>query len=119
MASELFWKLFQWEKGRQNTGYRKMLLGFGFWPCPFDAYLLRFTEGDEIPPHKDSVDSGKHYRLNIILNDAIEGGEFICKNTIFENPWVKFFRSDIATHAVTKIEKGERWVLSIGWKEPE
>ncbi|MCF6436249.1 2OG-Fe(II) oxygenase, partial [Pseudoalteromonas sp. MMG021] len=42
-------KLFRWERGRQNTGYDKMLLCGASWPIKFDTYLLKFPEGSEIP----------------------------------------------------------------------
>ncbi len=92
-----------------------MLLGFGLWPRPFDIYILRFTEGQEIPPHVDPVQNGAHYRLNIILKAATIGGEFICTTAIYENSRIKYFRPDISEHAVTTIIKGSRYVLSFGW----
>jgi len=110
-----FSKLFRWEKGRQNTGYDKMLVGGGYWPNSFDLYLLRFEEGQEIPPHIDKVDGGAHYRLNIVLKTAKEGGEFLCKDPIYETKRIKYFRSDISEHAVSKVKKGTRYVFSIGW----
>ena len=112
---EFFSKLFRWQKGRQNTGYDKMLVGGGLWPYPFDVYILRFREGQEIPPHVDKVDRSEHYRLNIILKASESGGEFICRSPIFENRRIKYFRSDIAEHAVSRVLKGSRYVLSIGW----
>ncbi|MGI9282470.1 MAG: 2OG-Fe(II) oxygenase [Endozoicomonas sp.] len=112
---EFLSKVFRWQKGRQNTGYDKMLLGGGLWPVPFDLYLLRFLEGHEIPPHVDQVESGEHYRLNIILKSPESGGEFICREPIYESRLIKFFRSDLSEHSVNKILKGRRYVLSIGW----
>jgi hypothetical protein len=111
----LFRKLLRWEGGRQNAGYEKMLLCFAYWPIKFDMYLLRFKVGSEIPPHIDPVTSGKHYRLNIVLKSAIEGGEFICKNPIYETRRIKLFRPDVSEHRVTRIAKGTRYLLSIGW----
>jgi hypothetical protein len=108
-------KLFRWEKGRQKTGYDKMLIGCGRWPNPFDIYILRFREGQEIPPHVDQVKSGAHYRLNIILKSAKRGGEFICRDAIYESTRIKYFRSDISEHAVSRVVMGSRYVLSIGW----
>lgn len=108
-------RVFRWQKGRQNTGYDKMLLGGGAWPNPFDIYLLRFREGDEIPPHVDQVKSGAHYRLNLILKRSESGGEFCCRDPIFESARVKYFRSDLSEHSVSRVVKGNRYVLSIGW----
>ena len=90
--------VFRWQRGRRGTGYDKMLLLTAPWPIAFDAYLLRYPEGSEIPPHQDPVSSGRHYRLNLI----------------------KLFRSDLSQHSVTRVIGGSRYVLSIGWvlKEP-
>ena len=55
-----------------------MLLCGATWPIKFDTYLLKSPEGSEVKPHKDKVLSGKHYRLNLILKRAEQGGEFIC-----------------------------------------
>ena len=41
----------RWQRGRQGTGYDKMLLLTGRWPLPFDSYLIRYPEGSAIPPH--------------------------------------------------------------------
>ena len=107
--------LFRWQKGRQLSGYDKMLLAGAYWPIKFDMYLLRFPEGSEIHTHKDEVTSGKHYRLNIVVKQSKAGGDFVCENPIYENSRVKYFRPDISCHSVTKIERGTRYVLSIGW----
>ncbi|MFQ3251552.1 MAG: hypothetical protein ACI9O6_003402 [Glaciecola sp.] len=108
-------KLFRWERGRQKSGYDKMLLCGAMWPIKFDTYLLKFAEGSEIKAHTDKVASGKHYRLNIVIKNADVGGEFICANPIFETKRIKLFRPDISEHQVSKIVKGNRYLLSIGW----
>ena len=105
-------KMFRWDNGRQKTGYEKMLLLTAKWPIPFDMYLLRFRQGQEIPPHVDDVE---HHRINIILRNAELGGEFVCKDPIYESKWVKYFRPDLSEHSVTKISKGNRYVFSLGW----
>ena len=107
--------LFRWQRGRQQSGYDKMLLCGARWPIKFDTYLLKFPLGSEIKPHIDKVDSGKHYRLNIIIKNAHAGGEFICQDTIFQSKRIKLFRPDLTLHAVSKVEKGTRYLLSIGW----
>ena len=108
-------RLFRWERGRQKTRYHKMLLCGATWPIKFDTYLLRFPEGSEIKPHTDKVTSGRHYRLNIVIKNADIGGDFICSNAIFESARIKLFRPDISEHQVSKILKGNRYLLSIGW----
>jgi len=64
----------RWEKGRQNTGYDKLLLAVNPFLIPFDCYLLRFPDGTAIPPHRDAVTAGRHYRLNIIVKRSPAGG---------------------------------------------
>lgn len=108
-------KLFRWEKGRQLSGYDKMFLLGSKWLLMFDVYLLRFKEGSEIKAHMDKVEKGKHYRLNIVLKQAKEGGEFVCKSPIYESYRIKFFRPDACEHSVTKVIRGNRYLLSIGW----
>jgi hypothetical protein len=107
-------KLFRWEKGRQKTGYQKMLLAAGVWPFKFDVYLLKFPEGCEVPPHTDNVQSGRHYRLNLVLKQAKTGGEFICADPIYCSPRIKFFRPDLCEHSVSKVLSGNRYLLSFG-----
>lgn len=107
--------LFRWRSGRQDTGYEKMLLLINPFLIPFDLYLLRFREGAEIPSHTDPVREKRHFRLNIIIRQARRGGEFICSDPIFETHRIKLFRPDISPHSVTRIKKGSRYVLSLGW----
>ena len=107
--------LFRWRTGRQNPGYRKMLLLANPFLIPFDIYLLKFETNSEIQPHKDTVDSGRHYRLNLILWSAKQGGDFECERTIYEGRFLKVFRPDLYDHSVTRITSGTRYVLSIGW----
>ncbi len=107
--------LFRWRGGRQNTGYEKMLLLANPFVLPFDCYLLRYKQGSEIPVHTDPVDSKRHFRLNIVLKEAVRGGEFVCSNPIRETRRIKYFRPDQSAHSVTRVEEGTRYVLSIGW----
>lgn len=106
---------FRWRRGRQGTGYDKMLLLTARWPVPFDSYLLRFPEGTEIPPHTDPVEAGRHYRLNLVLRMPGSGGQFVCQNPIYASRRIKFFRPDQSEHSVTKVLGGSRYVLSVGW----
>lgn len=103
--------MFKWEQGRQNTNYWKLKI-ISWWF--FDLYLLMYPEGSFIPPHQDPVEGKKHYRLNIELMKAKEGGEFICRGGY---QWGRFilFRPDLYEHAVTRITKGKRYLLSLGW----
>ena len=111
----MFNTLFRWQKGRQKSGYEKMLLARAWWPLKFDVYLLKFPQGCEVPKHTDKVTAGRHYRLNIILKQARCGGQFVCKTPIYSSKRIKLFRPDISEHAVTKVTLGNRYLLSIGW----
>ncbi|MDK1285810.1 2OG-Fe(II) oxygenase [Pseudoalteromonas umbrosa] len=108
-------QLFKWQVGRQKSGYHKMLLLGAHWPVKFDVYLLKFPEGCEVPEHVDEVSSGRHFRLNIVLKKASKGGAFLCQSPLFESDRIKLFRPDRCVHSVSRVEKGERLLLSIGW----
>jgi hypothetical protein len=106
---------FRWQKGRQGTGYDKMLLLTAPWPVPFDSYLLRYPEGSEVPSHTDPVATGRHYRLNVILKAPRSGGDFACSAPIYESRRIKLFRPDKCSHSVSRVVGGSRYVLSVGW----
>lgn len=106
---------FRWQRGRQGSGYDKMLLLTAPWPLPFDSYLIRYPEGSSIPPHTDPVQRGRHYRLNVILKSPQAGGEFVCDKPLFATERIKLFRPDQCEHSVTEVKGGSRYVLSIGW----
>lgn len=101
-----------WKTGRQNTGYKKILL-FQLFNM-IDCYLLYYTEGDYIPEHIDEVNNKKHYRGNLVLLAPKLGGIFWCDKSIIDLPRLKLFRPDLYKHGLTKIEKGYRLVLSFG-----
>lgn len=108
--------MFTWEKGRQNTGYEKLKI---FQFLNMDCYLLRYKEGDHIPWHTDPVPNRKHYRFNVTLKNAIEGGELLLKppgRFCILEPHTRFvlFRSDIVEHCVSVIKRGTRVVLTFG-----
>ena len=100
-----------WERGRQASGYDKLLL---VEARRFDAYLLRFPTRSCVPRHRDPVAGAGHLRLNLILVPAQRGGEFECDGAIVDRPRIKLFRSDRCAHAVTRVEAGTRWVLLAG-----
>lgn len=109
-------KWLNWESGRQNSGYKKMLLLVNHFWIPFDFYFLKFEEGSCIPEHTDPVKLGyKHYRLNIIVKKSKSGGEFISEKNILNFSRIKFFRPDLYKHSVTTVVGGSRYVLSFGF----
>lgn len=111
-----------WQLGRQNTGYKKLKI---FQFLNMDCYILKYEEGDHIPFHTDPVPNRKHWRLNIILKRAQEGGEllFRCAPQLgldynncctIEKDRIVLFRSDLVSHAVSEVKKGTRYVLTFG-----
>jgi hypothetical protein len=110
-------KLFNWQLGRQGSGYEVLTLLYSKL-LKADCYILRYPEKASIPAHTDPVDpEHKHYRLNIQLWPAQEGGELICAHSLFRVGPINFFRPDESIHAVTEVKKGTRYVLSIGWRK--
>lgn len=102
----------KWKPGRQGTGYYVWkILSFPH----FDMYLLKYPESAHIPPHRDDVIGKKHYRVNLILWNADDGGEFKCEKVIFRAGPLTIFRPDLYIHEVSEIRKGIRYVLSIGF----
>lgn len=76
-------------------------------------YLVRYSAGHAIAPHVDMVSEGRLYKLNWILVKAGAGGEFFCERNIFSLfGRVILFRPDLYQHRVSRIERGERWLLS-------
>lgn len=107
-------KLFQWEPGRQQSGYKKFTLIYSVF-LKLDCYLIHYPEESYIPPHVDSAPNGKMYRLNIELRRAEQGGIFQCTENIFSLfGRIFLFRPDIEMHSVSKIQKGSRLIFSIG-----
>lgn len=106
--------IFTWQKGRQESGYEKMTL-LRSKLFKFDVYILKYPEASVIKAHFDEVDKVfEHHRLNIVLKSAKKGGVFIYENIIQKGRF-HYFRPDIMKHEVSRIEKGTRYVLSIGW----
>ena len=108
-------KASRWQRGRQGSGYDKMLLFTARWPIAFDSYLIRYPVGARIPPHVDPVDGRNHYRLNLIVKRSRGGGEFVCSDPILSTPRIKLFRPDRSEHSVTEVTGSSRYVLSLGW----
>ncbi|BAW19100.1 hypothetical protein [Ralstonia phage RP31] len=109
-------KLWHWQDGRQGTGYRIFTM-LNSQLLNMDCHLIRYGVGSSIPPHVDPVIEGYgHFRLNIELKAPKKGGELVCEKSLFRWRGINYFRPDLVTHSVTKVEEGVRYVLSIGWK---
>lgn len=86
------------------------------FPIGHDILFLKYPIGSSISWHKDEVDNGDHYRLNIVLNSSFRGGEFKTeKDVLFSFGPITFFRPDKNKHKVTKIKDGTRYVFSFGF----
>lgn len=107
-------KFFKWQLGRQGSGYE--ILPIIFWKkLFFDCYLIKISEGIEVPPHNDPVPNKNHYRLNIHFG-FYEGGKFQIKEPlikVLDFLWV--IRPDRDVHSLDKITKGNLYIFSIGW----
>lgn len=106
-------ELFTWIKGRQNTtNYDKLcFLYVKIWKWGLDGYILRYKANERLPIHKDPIENGAHYRLNIKLKGKCR---FWSTSNIFR--WgerVVYFRPDLFYHNLvteTKVLK-----LSFGY----
>lgn len=76
-------------------------------------YLVRYSAGHRILPHVDMVSEGQLYKLNCVLVKPRVGGEFVCEKTML-NLFGRLiiFRPDLHQHQVSKIQQGNRWLLS-------
>ena len=86
-----------------------------------NVYLVRYSAGHRIVPHVDMVaeGEGRLYKLNVVLVRPKAGGEFHCERTLF-NLFGRLilFRPDLHEHRVTRIERGQRWLLSFALTRP-
>jgi hypothetical protein len=112
--------------GRQHSGYRtftflhvKWPRWLGRWLLGFDGHVIHYPAGSHIPPHRDRVEHGRHFRINLVLWQPARGGEFVCEGDNGRHGWslgrrLFVFRPDVMTHSVSRCE-GPRVVLSFGW----
>lgn len=112
--------------GRQQSGYQTLTFLQVKWPAwlgrrllGFDGHLIHYPVGSHIPPHIDRVAQGRHYRINLVLWQPRQGGQFDCRDAQGRPCWslgrrLFFFRPDLMTHSVSRCE-GKRVVFSLGW----
>jgi|APGre2960657468_1045069.scaffolds.fasta_scaffold78233_2 hypothetical protein len=108
---------FKWQLGRQNSGYRKMLLAESK-RFMFDCWLIDIQTGVEIREHTDPVPKGfTHHRINMVLIKPKYGGnaQKIVDFRIIDLPRIYYFRPDIEMHRVCEVLGGRMLILSIGW----
>lgn len=110
-------KLWKWQDGRQSDCvYKKLPLWyFKIWRFGFDCYILKYGPDQVLIPHKDPVENGKHYRLNIGWGKSV----FTCDDLIFGMKIGKLsiyvFRPDISLHALYVVDKTAK--ISFGFAE--
>ena len=83
------------------------------------VYLVRYSAGHRVVPHVDMVSEGRLYKLNLVLSKPASGGEFRCERSLLN--WfgrVVLFRPDLYQHSVSRIERGNRWLLSFALTRP-
>ena len=84
-----------------------------FYSKRLSVYLVRYPEGHKVVPHVNMVYEGRLYKLNCVLVEPKTGGEFVCEKNVFNLfGRVILFRPDLYQHRVSKIERGNRWLLS-------
>ena len=84
-----------------------------------NVYLVHYRQGHRIVPHVDMVSEGRLYKFNWVIVRPAAGGAFVCEKTIF-NLFGRLilFRPDLYRHEVTRIEAGNRWLLSFALSRP-
>lgn len=118
------------EPGRQGTGYEKLdvrelpaaerlirrcVKELGD-PLLFDAWLLRYPVGSEIPVHTDPPAPGLHHvRLNALAITGSGGVLYIDGAEVpLDGGDAYLFRPDLMRHQVTRVEQNERLMWSVG-----
>jgi hypothetical protein len=95
-------KLWKWSDGRQDKcNYRKFPLWyFSVGNLGFDAYILDYEPNQVLPTHRDPVEGGSHYRLNIGWGDSV----FLVKSKIWGFKLGRLslylFRPDLYNHSL-------------------
>lgn len=105
---------FNWQPGRQGTGYQKLKIAQGKW---WDCWLIYYRPGDGIGWHRDDVPDGKsHWRINIRLwgEDTFRAEPEYCHHPIYTFWRGVLFRPDLIPHRV-EVSTKSRLMLSIGW----
>lgn len=108
-------KLWKWTEGRQDKcSYKKFPLWyFSVGKFGFDAYILNYEPNQVLPTHRDPVEGGSHYRLNIGWGDSL----FLVKSKIWGFKFGKLsmylFRPDLHNHSL--VINGRTHKLSLGF----
>ena len=80
----------------------------------FAINVVTYKEGHSVLEHNDPMGRGRYFKFNVVLKKPKRGGQFWAEKVIFNLfNRIYFFRPDKYMHSVSKIEKGERKLLSI------
>jgi hypothetical protein len=104
--------MWRWERGRQASGYRKLLLAHG---RRWDLHLIDYPRYSHVPDHVDPIPGRRHVRANLVLSGE---RKLYAAEPLFECGRFTIFRSD-RRHMVGMIRRGRSLVLSLGLSLPE
>lgn len=110
----MFLDKFKWKVGHFGKNYKKMQI----FTLPFcDFYIMKVNQGGYINAHFDKIDGKKHIRIDFILPDTAEGGEFRFLRNKGKNITLwrfVIFRADKVLHWFAPVRKGSKTILSFG-----
>lgn len=104
--------MFNWQEGRQGTGYLKLPLIISE-KYKFDSYIIKYPKSSSIPVHRDMVAGFKHYRFNFTFWGDYKAVK-LYKSAIFKFWRFYLFRPDDVAHSVDEVGS-LRLVFSVGW----
>lgn len=87
------------------------------WPImlQIQLHINRYRVGGELHEHTDVIKEGeRQFRIQLILKNAIRGGELLCERFIINRRHFKIFEPARFKHEVTRVEEGERFLLNLG-----
>ena len=121
-----------WVAGRQATGYQNLPLRPAFsshtlvqralaivgppYEDYWDAYVIRYRDGDFIPEHTDAAQHGRgHRRLNALIAPPTSGGELAIDGVVVDLAVgdAVVFEPDREIHRVSPVV-GMRMLFSVG-----
>lgn len=107
--------MWKWNKGRQQgTQYKKLQLwSFKIWKFGFDAFILHYPLPTLLGWHRDPVENGRHWRMNIRLKGL--ASFFMQKDDkeVYVDSMIILFRPDIYPHMLRVYTP--TWKLSFGF----
>lgn len=95
-------KLFKWLKGRNDSAqyWKFPFLSFRIGNYAMDGYILKYPEPTVLGWHRDEVENGIHWRMNVTLKGDSTFWIQKYENLISTKRIVNLFRSDIHPHSL-------------------